>query len=173
MAKYQCPDCGYAYDEVVGDPHEGFPAGTTWEKIPEDWSCPDCAVRDKIDFVALQGSGSESSVSESNTSTVRPDAQAKTEDSSPKAAEASTFSAGNETKPEASAEPASSESSEDSTRNDPYRKWVCMTCGHIYDEALGDEAEGFPPGTRFEDIPDDWCCPDCGATKEDYVLYED
>ncbi|MEH6561784.1 MAG: rubredoxin, partial [Marinobacter sp.] len=38
-----------------------------------------------------------------------------------------------------------------------------MTCGHIYDEALGDEAEGFPPGTRFEDIPDDWCCPDCGA----------
>ena len=66
-----------------------------------------------------------------------------------------------------------SKSAKDSTHTDTYRKWVCITCGHIYDEALGDEAEGFPAGTRFEDIPDDWCCPDCGATKEDYVLYED
>ncbi|MCV2890922.1 MAG: rubredoxin [Pseudophaeobacter sp. bin_em_oilr2.035] len=48
-----------------------------------------------------------------------------------------------------------------------------MTCGHIYDEALGDEHEGFAPGTLFSQIPDDWCCPDCGATKEDYVLYEE
>jgi rubredoxin len=54
-----------------------------------------------------------------------------------------------------------------------YRKWLCITCGHIYDEALGDEHEGFPPGTLFSQIPDDWCCPDCGATKEDYVLYEE
>jgi len=67
MAKYQCPDCGYVYDEVVGDPHEGFPAGTTWEKIPEDWSCPDCAVRDKVDFVALQEANPELSVSATNT----------------------------------------------------------------------------------------------------------
>jgi rubredoxin len=54
-----------------------------------------------------------------------------------------------------------------------YRKWICITCGHIYDEALGDEREGFAPGTLFEDIPDDWCCPDCGATKKDYVHYEE
>nr|WP_235842274.1 rubredoxin [Ciceribacter selenitireducens] len=50
---------------------------------------------------------------------------------------------------------------------------MCITCGHVYDEALGDEHEGFPPGTLFGQIPDDWCCPDCGASKEDYVLYED
>ncbi len=50
MARYQCPDCGYVYDELKGDPHEGFLAGTQWEIIPDDWSCPDCAVRDKVDF---------------------------------------------------------------------------------------------------------------------------
>lgn len=50
MARYQCTDCGYVYDETVGDPHEGFPPGKVWEEIPDDWPCPDCAVRDKIDF---------------------------------------------------------------------------------------------------------------------------
>jgi rubredoxin len=173
MAKYQCPDCGYVYDEVAGDPHEGFPAGTAWEKIPEDWSCPDCAVRDKVDFVALQESNSNPSVSESGTSAARPASQAKPDKTSRKATDASTPSAKNKTKPEAKSKPASSKSSKDSPGDAPYRKWICVTCGHIYDEALGDETEGFPPGTRFEDIPDDWCCPDCGAPKEAYVLYED
>lgn len=92
MAKHQCPDCGYVYDEVVGDPHEGFPAGTTWEKIPEDWSCPDCAVRDKVDFVALQEANSELSVSATNIA-VRTASQAKTEGASQKATDASTPSA--------------------------------------------------------------------------------
>lgn len=50
MAKYQCDDCGYIYDEQKGEPHEGFPPGTPWVDIPEDWACPDCAVREKPDF---------------------------------------------------------------------------------------------------------------------------
>jgi rubredoxin len=37
--------------ERRGDPHEGFPPGTRWSAIPEDWACPDCAVREKPDFV--------------------------------------------------------------------------------------------------------------------------
>ncbi len=53
MARYQCTDCGYVYDEAKGDPHEGFPPGTRWALIPDDWPCPDCAVRDKIDFIPL------------------------------------------------------------------------------------------------------------------------
>lgn len=57
MAKYQCPDCGYVYDEQRGDPHEGFPAGTLWSAIPDGWACPDCAVRDKEDFIAVEESG--------------------------------------------------------------------------------------------------------------------
>lgn len=51
--RYQCPDCGFVYDESRGCPDEGFAAGTAWAEIPEDWACPDCAVREKPDFRPL------------------------------------------------------------------------------------------------------------------------
>lgn len=76
---------------------------------------------------------------------VRTASQAKTEGASQKATDASTPSAKNKTKPKAKPKPTSSKSPKDSTQKDTYRKWVCITCGHIYDEALGDEAEGFLP----------------------------
>ena len=50
-----------------------------------------------------------------------------------------------------------------------YKKWECVACGYIYDEELGDEDEGLPPGTRFEDIRDDWYCPECGASKDMFI----
>lgn len=50
MARYLCPGCGYIYDELAGEPREGFPSGTSWEQVPDDWTCPDCAVREKVDF---------------------------------------------------------------------------------------------------------------------------
>lgn len=53
---YECPDCGHIYDEQKGDPEEGYPAGTLWKQIPDDWSCTRCAVRDKADFRPLVGS---------------------------------------------------------------------------------------------------------------------
>lgn len=53
MSKYQCPVCDYIFDEQTGDPHEGFPAGTAWDDVPDDWCCPDCGVREKIDFEPL------------------------------------------------------------------------------------------------------------------------
>lgn len=123
MARYQCPDCSYVYDEEKGEAHEGFPPNTSWAQIPADWACPDCAVRDKPDFIPLGpgGQGPEPSV------------------------------AGVET--------------------EPFAKWHCVTCGHIYDEALGDPDTGVAPGTRWADVPDDWYCPDCGATKEAYEPY--
>ncbi len=46
-----CPGCGYRYDQRVGDAREGFPAGTPWSAIPDTWCCPDCGVRDKVDFL--------------------------------------------------------------------------------------------------------------------------
>lgn len=52
-SQYECPGCGYIYDEKIGDPDEGFPPGTQWVTIPEDWFCPDCAVRDKPDFQSV------------------------------------------------------------------------------------------------------------------------
>jgi rubredoxin len=51
-----------------------------------------------------------------------------------------------------------------------FRKFVCMVCDHVYDEAVGDAASGLAPGTRWEDVPTDWTCPECGATKSDFVL---
>ncbi|HWU22079.1 MAG TPA: rubredoxin [Nocardioides sp.] len=51
MLAARCPGCGYVYDVAAGDEHQGFAAGTAWADIPEDWFCPDCGVRDKIDFV--------------------------------------------------------------------------------------------------------------------------
>lgn len=49
-SSYQCTDCGYIYSEALGCEHEGFAPGTPWSQIPDDWACPDCAVREKIDF---------------------------------------------------------------------------------------------------------------------------
>lgn len=53
-----------------------------------------------------------------------------------------------------------------------YRRYLCQVCGYIYDEARGDPDGGLPPGTRYEDIPEDWECPDCGVRKADFVLLE-
>lgn len=55
---------------------------------------------------------------------------------------------------------------------DDYKVWECVICGFVYDEAAGLEEEGFPPGTRWEDIPDDWACPDCGVGKADFEMIE-
>jgi alkane 1-monooxygenase len=50
---YRCPNCEYIYDERTGAPREGFPPGTPWSEIPDGWHCPDCGVRDKMDFEPL------------------------------------------------------------------------------------------------------------------------
>ena len=52
------------------------------------------------------------------------------------------------------------------------RQWQCFFCAHIYDEAKGDPERGIAPGTRWEDVPEDWFCPDCGATKADFALLD-
>lgn len=52
------------------------------------------------------------------------------------------------------------------------RRWVCIVCGWVYDEKVGDPDSGIAPGTKFEDIPDDWLCPDCGVGKDDFELID-
>jgi rubredoxin len=51
-----------------------------------------------------------------------------------------------------------------------YKRYQCSICGHIYDEAEGDLDTGIMPGTLWENIPDDWRCPECGAEKSAYDL---
>ena len=47
-------------------------------------------------------------------------------------------------------------------------KYVCTVCGWIYDEEVGDAENGIEAGTKFEDLPEDYTCPLCGASKEDF-----
>jgi len=52
------------------------------------------------------------------------------------------------------------------------KKWQCIVCGFTYDEAEGLPEEGLAPGTLWDDIPEDWCCPECGVSKADFEMEE-
>ena len=54
----------------------------------------------------------------------------------------------------------------------PYQKYVCLLCGFIYDEEKGWPNDNIAPGTRWKDLPEDWQCPECGATKSDFAMVE-
>ncbi len=47
-------------------------------------------------------------------------------------------------------------------------RYVCSICSYVYDPEVGDPDAGIEPGTKFEDLPDDWVCPECGAIKEQF-----
>lgn len=59
------------------------------------------------------------------------------------------------------------------SKTDTTPRWICTVCGWIYDENEGDPDSGILPGTRFEDIPDDWSCPLCGVTKSDFITLDE
>lgn len=53
-----------------------------------------------------------------------------------------------------------------------FRILKCMICGWIYDEQKGDPSENIAPGTLWEDVPEEWVCPDCGTSKDDFEMME-
>jgi rubredoxin len=53
------------------------------------------------------------------------------------------------------------------------KKYVCDVCGWVYDPAVGDPDNGIEPGTAFEDLPEDWVCPECGVGTEDFSEVEE
>jgi rubredoxin len=53
-----------------------------------------------------------------------------------------------------------------------FKTWMCLICGFIYDEEAGLPDEGIAPGTRWEEVPVNWVCPECGARKEDFEMIE-
>ena len=53
-----------------------------------------------------------------------------------------------------------------------FKRFKCLNCGYIYDEAEGWPDDGIAPGTRWADIPDNWACPDCGVAKADFEMVE-
>jgi rubredoxin len=52
------------------------------------------------------------------------------------------------------------------------KTWMCLICGWIYDEAAGDPEHDIAPGTRWEAVPMNWTCPECGARKEDFEMVQ-
>jgi len=50
------------------------------------------------------------------------------------------------------------------------KTYVCIVCGFVYDESQGRPEDGIAPGTRWEDVPDGWSCPECGAAKSEFEL---
>lgn len=53
-----------------------------------------------------------------------------------------------------------------------YKRFMCLLCGYIYDEREGWPEDGIEPGTKWEDVPPNWRCPDCGAMKSDFEMEE-
>lgn len=51
-------------------------------------------------------------------------------------------------------------------------QYICAICGYVYDPAEGDPDNDVAPGTKFEDVPEDWVCPVCGAGKEDFEIMD-
>ncbi|WP_373973900.1 rubredoxin [Chitinibacter sp. SCUT-21] len=52
------------------------------------------------------------------------------------------------------------------------KKYMCLICAFIYDEAAGRPEDNIAPGTKWEDVPVNWTCPDCGARKDDFEMVE-
>lgn len=53
-----------------------------------------------------------------------------------------------------------------------YKRYICVVCGWTYDEEKGAPEDGIAPGTKWEDVPPGWSCPDCGASKDDFEMAE-
>jgi rubredoxin len=101
MKRYKCRLCGYIYSPLRGEPHNGIPAGTAFEDLPDDYKCPVCGY---------QGKGKIGKWGFDEWSPT---------------------------------------------------KYVCSICGYVYDEARGEPHRGIRPGTKFDDLPDDYTCPVC------------
>ncbi|MEK6771208.1 MAG: rubredoxin [Pseudomonadota bacterium] len=50
------------------------------------------------------------------------------------------------------------------------KAYMCVICGFVYEEEKGRPEDGIPPGTRWEAVPENWKCPECGATKSDFEM---
>ena len=55
---------------------------------------------------------------------------------------------------------------------EPFKQYMCVLCGYIYDEAAGDPEHGLPAGTRWVDVPETWVCPECDGFKADFEMIE-
>lgn len=144
MKVWECIVCGWLYDESKGWTEDGIAPGTRWEDVPADWLCPDCGVG-KEDFEMVEVAAASPSPESASSAEPTPVA-------TPEAA----------SEPTPASKPVAAE----------FKVWECIVCGLLYDEGKGWPEDGIAPGTRWEDVPADWLCPDCGVGKEDFEMVE-
>ena len=140
---YQCQtvNCGYIYNPDKGDRRGKIKKGTLFSDIPEEWRCPICGGTKKC-FRPLMGPGSTKADCELPV----------------------------ETDPAKLTVAAAAAKITDQKETDFMQKYVCEVCGYVYDPAEGDPDNGVAQGTSFDDLPDDWTCPICGADKDSFVV---
>jgi len=109
--RYKCKICGYIYSPLRGEPHNGIPAGTAFEDLPDDYVCPICG---------MDGKGK---IGKWGFEEWRP------------------------------------------------TRYLCTVCNYIYDEKRGEPHRGIRPGTKFEDLPDDYVCPVCALDPKIRVQF--
>lgn len=156
----QCYECGWVYFSNIGWAADGIAAGTSFEQLPAVWVCPDCGAAKSAfnaadsnalgqahnqfaGLVEVQRFGmSMSAESESKSAVFGPADNKNTSNSAPVS----------------------------TSKSEQLQIWECIVCGWVYDEAKGWPQDGIAPGTRWEDIPDDWVCPECGVGKADFEM---
>jgi len=111
LKRYRCRICGYVYSPLRSEPHNGIPAGTAFEDLPDDYVCPVCGYegRGKIGKWGFE-----------------------------------------EWAP---------------------TRYICSICGYIYDEKRGEPHRGIKPGTKFDDLPEDYKCPVCAQDPKINVQF--
>ena len=111
LKRYRCRLCGYVYSPLRGEPHNGIPAGTPFEDLPEDYVCPVCGY---------QGRGKIGKWGFDEWAPTR---------------------------------------------------YICSICGYVYDEKRGEPHRGIKPGTKFDDLPEDYKCPVCAQDPKISVQF--
>ena len=140
MWQCQTVNCGYIYNPDKGDRKGKIKKGVLFQDIPEEWRCPICGGT-KNCFRPLMGPGSTKADCELPV----------------------------ETDPEKLTAAAAAAKVTDQKETDPMQKYVCEICGYVYDPEVGDPDSDIPAGTSFDDLPDDYACPICGAPKDNFV----
>jgi rubredoxin len=111
LTRYKCKLCGYIYSPLIGEPHNGIPAGTAFDDLPDTYVCPVCGY---------QGKGK---IGKWGFEEWRP------------------------------------------------TRYMCTMCSYVYDEKRGEPHRGIKPGTKFEDLPDDYVCPVCAQDPKIRVQF--
>lgn len=185
MKKYTCKSCWYTYDPAIGDPASGIAPGTAFEDLPEDWLCPICN-RNKEGFKPEEDV-KEEGAAPLDTDFDRYQCKACWYIYDPRFGDP-TFGVEPGTPfaelPENWFCPVckmssdsfikvtfadqiirSIETGEPVEKHKDLGRYKCKACFYTYDPRVGDPAYDIAPGTAFDDLPEDWLCPICMASK--------